>query len=259
MCKIPATVTVGITKKCQCKCEHCSAEYHMNQKEKELTTEQLISAINESIDLGDTTVILVGGEPLLKRDLNKIIFSVNKNKANVVLFTNGEFLTKENCKILKDSGVDGIFVSLDSYKKEEHNKLRKRNIFNKSIPGIQNSLEVNLPVEISSYLTKERVDNNFIQNMMAFAKELKVSEVTFFDAIPTGRMSANVPSFLELDSRKKILFLTYFIVVKKIFPLLLLNLFLPHKKNVVEVTILQQQPNFIYLAKDMYVHVILHL
>jgi MoaA/NifB/PqqE/SkfB family radical SAM enzyme len=140
MCRIPSTLTVELTKKCQCNCLHCSANYHMNHKEKELTIEQFISAIEESIEFGITTVVLVGGEPLLNKDLDKIISSLDKNKANVVLFTNGEFLTKEKCKKLKASGLDKIFVSLDSYKKEEHNQLRKRNIFDKAIEGIQNAL-----------------------------------------------------------------------------------------------------------------------
>ena len=220
MCRIPSTLTVGLTKKCQCNCLHCSANYHMNQKEKELTTKQFISAIEESIELGVTTVVLVGGEPLLNKDLDKIISSVDKNKANVVLFTNGEFLTKEKCKKLKASGLDGIFVSLDSYKKEEHNQLRKRNIFDKAIEGIQNALQVKIPVAISSYFTKDRVEAYFIENMMAFAKELNVQEVTFFDAIPTGRMYSSVSSFLDLEARKKILYLTHYYRSKKDYPII---------------------------------------
>lgn len=76
--RIPAVVTVGITKKCQCKCTHCSAEYHMNSPEKELTTQEFIHAIKESINLGVTNVIFVGGEPLLNRNLELIIESIHQ-------------------------------------------------------------------------------------------------------------------------------------------------------------------------------------
>jgi MoaA/NifB/PqqE/SkfB family radical SAM enzyme len=64
-------------------------------------------------------------------------------------------------------------------------------------------------------LTKDRVEAYFIENMMAFAKELNVQEVTFFDAIPTGRMYSSVSSFLDLESRKKILYLTHYYRSKK--------------------------------------------
>lgn len=218
--RIPAVVTVGITKKCQCKCTHCSAEYHMNSKEKELTTQDFIQAIKESVELGVTNVIFVGGEPLLNRNLKMIIQSINPYLSISTMFTNGEFLTKERCKSLKNSGIQGIFVSSDSYIEEEHNFLRKRKIFSKAIQGIENAKKENIPVAISSYLTKERVEKNYIEHFMEFGKSLDVIEITFFDAIPIGRMYSNQDSFLDLEARKKILELTIYYREQKSYPIL---------------------------------------
>lgn len=218
--RIPSVVTVGITKKCQCNCIHCSAIYHMNTKEKELTTKEFIQAIQESIELGITNVIFVGGEPLLNKDLEKIIETINPDLSISTLFTNGEFLTKERSKTLRNAGLQGIFVSLDSYKEDEHNFLRKRKIFGKAIQGIENALKEKIPVAISSYLTKERVEQEYIENFMELGKSLNVQEITFFDAIPTGRLYSNIHSFLDLESRKKILELTIYYRNKKEYPIL---------------------------------------
>ncbi len=218
--KIPSVVTVGITKKCQCKCVHCSAEYHMISKEKELTTQNFIQAIKESVELGVTNVIFVGGEPLLNRNLEMIIESIDPDLSISTMFTNGEFLTKERCKSLKNSGIQGIFVSLDSFIEEEHNFLRKRKIFSKVIQGIENAKNENIPVAISSYLTRERVRKNYIEHFMEFGKSLQVQEITFFDAIPTGRIQSDKDSFLEFEDRKKILELTLQYRKKNSYPIL---------------------------------------
>ncbi|MFN3605005.1 MAG: radical SAM/SPASM domain-containing protein [Leptonema sp. (in: bacteria)] len=218
--KAPAVVTIGITKKCQCYCEHCSAEYHMNSKERDLSTEEFINSIKESIELGVTNIIFVGGEPLLNKNLEKIIKTIPPNLAISTLFTNGEFLTKERAKSLKDFGLQGIFVSLDSYKEEEHNSLRKRNIFSKALQGIENARREGIPIAISSYLTKERVQKEFIEQFMELGKNLEISEITFFDAIPTGRMGSSKNSFLDLEARKKILELTILYRKLKEYPIL---------------------------------------
>ncbi|GIX42640.1 MAG: radical SAM protein [Leptospiraceae bacterium] len=218
--RAPAVVTVGVTKKCQCRCVHCSADYHMSSKEKELSLEEKINAINESIELGVTNIILVGGEPLLYPHLIDLIKNTNKEKSIITMFTNGEFLTNTMCYQLKQAGLKGIFVSLDSYKQEEHDNLRKRKIFYKALDGIQNAINHKIPVAISSYLTSERVQKQYIENFMELGKELGIQEITFFDAIPTGRFYTKTNTFLSLEDRKKILSLTYLYRKRKDYPII---------------------------------------
>ena len=68
--------------------------------------------------------------------------------------------------------------------------MRKRpGLFNKAIEGIGHAREADLSVAISTYLTSEKYHQGHLQDMMALAQRLKVSEVTIFDAIPTGRMA----------------------------------------------------------------------
>lgn len=95
------------------------------------------------------------------------------------MFTNTEFLTKERCRSLKYSGIQGIFVSLDSYIEEEHNFLRKRKIFSKAIRRIENAKKENIPVAISSYLTKERVEKNYIEHFMNLGNLLMFKKSLF--------------------------------------------------------------------------------
>ncbi|MBW7857304.1 MAG: radical SAM protein [Leptonema sp. (in: Bacteria)] len=210
--RLPQAATIGVTRACQCKCAHCSADYHMASKNKQLTDLELQSAVKEAVDLGVTNIILLGGEPLLRKGLESIIQSVDSQKAQTVLFTNGEYLTKERCQSLVNSGLTGIFVSIDSTDQEEHERLRKRpGLFKKIQEGIFNAKEAGLFVAISSYLTTERVNDFVFEKTLELGKELKVNEVTFFDAIPVGRMSHDQSdrcTFLDLPARQRIAALT---------------------------------------------------
>jgi MoaA/NifB/PqqE/SkfB family radical SAM enzyme len=201
--RIPAVATVGLTKKCQCKCMHCSADYHMSSDSDDLSKEIMISAINEIIDLGTTNIMFVGGEPLLRKDILEIITGLDKSRAIITMFTNGEFMTQSKAEELKDAGLFGVFFSLDSNQKEVHNLQRKRKeLFEKAEIGIKNALAARLVVGISTYLSDENLSNGQLENMMELGKKWNVHEVTFFDAIPVGRYNNNsVSTYLSLQNR----------------------------------------------------------
>ena len=186
--KRPATATLALTKTCQCDCDHCSAFFHNRSVKKELSTAQWKEAFLQTVELGVTTLILLGGEPLLRRDLFELIKSVPKDKATVILFTNGEYLTPKNCASLKEAGAMGAFVSLDTSDDLTHNLFRKRkDLFRKALSGLANLKKAGLVAGIYSHLSRQNLLENQFEKMMELAKLHGAHEVTFFDAIPSGR------------------------------------------------------------------------
>jgi MoaA/NifB/PqqE/SkfB family radical SAM enzyme len=200
--RFPATATISLTKSCQCECEHCSAVYYNHSDKPNLSTELLIEAISQTIDLGVTTLILLGGEPLLRKDLDKILASIDTQKTTVILFTNGEHLTIDKCTMLKENGLLGAFVSFDSWIEEEHDSLRKRKgLFKKAITAIENMNRVGLISGISSYLSSERLKENGFEKLVHFTKEIGAQELTLFDAIPSGRWLRDESNLLKPEDR----------------------------------------------------------
>jgi len=186
--RIPATATISITKACQCNCSHCSAVYYNRSAKRVLSKEEFQEAFRQTVDLGVTTIIILGGEPLLRKDLENLIAGIPQKKAVSILFTNGEFLTLERCQQLKDAGLMGAFVSLDSTNAEKHDRLRRRcGLFYRALLGIENLQRVGLLAGISSYLSPQRLQENGFEEMMGLGKKVGVHEVTFFDAIPSGQ------------------------------------------------------------------------
>lgn len=204
-CRLPATATVAVNKACQCFCDHCSAVFYNTASRREMDPHVLFDALAESVELGVTMLILLGGEPLLKKGLSKLIRSVPKDLSCVILFTNGEFLTPDRCAELKASGLMGLFVSLDSDLASEHDQFRKRKgLFQKACEGLVNARKAGLVCGISSYLSPERLAQEGFQKMMELGKTLGVHEVTFFDAIPSGRWLRSEGCLLGPSDRQQI-------------------------------------------------------
>jgi MoaA/NifB/PqqE/SkfB family radical SAM enzyme len=192
----------------------------MDTPDRELADSELIEALTQSVNLGVTNVILVGGEPLLRKNLLKIIRSVDKSRAIVSLFTNGEYLSLEKCRDLKESGLLGLFISVDSSEEGLHDTNRGRiKLFSKVKTGIQNAIDSGLVVALSSFLSHDNLKAGQFETLMEFGRESGVHEVTFFDAIHVGRLSqADRGTQLTLDDHKKIIDLTNLYREKKDYP-----------------------------------------
>lgn len=201
----PATATLSLTKACQCDCLHCSAVYYNHNKRQDLSTDAWLEALRQTVHLGVSTIILLGGEPLLRKDIFKLVESVPKNQAQVILFTNGEYLTPKNCEKLKRAGLMGAYVSLDSANAKEHDLGRRRDgLFDRAIAGISNLKNAGLIAGISSYLSHSRLANGGFEEMLELGQKIDAAEITFFDAIPTGPWLFNPSDGLTFEDRKKI-------------------------------------------------------
>lgn len=203
--RLPATATMAVNKACQCDCTHCSAVFYNKSVKKELSDEELLRAMNEAVEMSVTQLILLGGEPLLKKSLPKIIGQVPPDKATVILFTNGEFLTPEKCRELKNCGLMGAFVSLDSSDGRLHDQWRRRQgLFAKALKGLENLKNAGLVAGISSHLSAQNMKEDAFESMMDLGKKTGVDEITFFDAIPSGQWLKETSCLLSPSDRMEI-------------------------------------------------------
>ena len=187
--RIPAAATIACTYACQLNCIHCSAVKHKNAKAKFLSADQLKKIIDETIDMGCVNIIFTGGEPLLLKSIYDLIRHVDKERATAVMFTNGEYLTKENVAKLKDAGLYGAFISMDSPWPEEHEELRRRpGLFDDVQEGVKNLKEAGVIVGFSSYMTHDRLARGGLAKIMDVGRDLGIGEITMFDAVPTGAL-----------------------------------------------------------------------
>ena len=89
----------------------------------EVITVQALLEDVASLEQG-TMVVLTGGEPLLRRDLEKLIRHGSALGLPMVVGTNGMLLTESRLRSLKSAGVLGLGISLDSLDPDCHDRFR---------------------------------------------------------------------------------------------------------------------------------------
>ena len=110
---------VSVTDRCDLRCVYCMKEKMQFLPRKDiLTLEEIDRLCDNFIDLGVEKIRLTGGEPLIRKDIIKLIEKLNykKYKTNlkeITLTTNGTQL-KRYSNALYNAGVRRVNVSLDS-------------------------------------------------------------------------------------------------------------------------------------------------
>ena len=183
------TATLQVTARCQADCYHCSAAKHRDRAKEELTTQEWQRVIRETEQLGVVNVVFTGGEPLLRPDIYELIAWVDPDEATSMLFTNGLLLDGERVARLRDAGLYGLNVSIDSPDPSQHDALRRvPGCFAKAMEGISRVREAGMLVGISTYATPERLQSGEIKRLVELGREMGVHEITIFDTVPTGKL-----------------------------------------------------------------------
>jgi len=202
---VPATSNLSITNKCQCKCVHCSAEPFLNPERRELTTDEIKTVVDDALDLGSNLVIFVGGEPLVHPDIYDLIKYVDKDKAIVMIFTNG-WLLEESAEKLAEAGLATLNISIDSSEPEVHNKLRRvKGLYKRAFAGAKKCREMGILTGISTYASHDTLASGQFEKLLKIGQDEGFHEVTIFDCIPSGRFLKDPSVMLSNDEKKKVI------------------------------------------------------
>ena len=113
---------------CNIECQHCSISGFQGRRPpgaKFLTPEKVRAIYDEADALGHAQTTISGGEPLIFKDLFKVIEAIGPERFFIQIDTNGWYLDAAKAKALYDAGVDKMQVSLDSFVASEHDEFRR--------------------------------------------------------------------------------------------------------------------------------------
>ncbi len=185
---IPNLMSFAVNDICDAACQHCSFFSGVEESGRQLLAlSQCQQVIRAGQELGVSVINFVGGEPLLREDLPDIIRSVDNDVSSTVLFTNGSNLAAR-AKELQQAGLDGIYISLDSANRDEHDRFRGREgLFDQAVDGILAAKSGGLSTGISCTITPESFRAGELARIVELGKQIGIHEVLVFDALPSGR------------------------------------------------------------------------
>jgi MoaA/NifB/PqqE/SkfB family radical SAM enzyme len=155
----PYLVALNLTRRCNLKCEHCYLDAGTRDcgDTDEMDTAEVKDLIDEIAALSDgTMVVLTGGEPLLRRDIEDLARHATECGLMVVVGTNGILLNEDRVARLVDAGVKGAGISLDSLNPEYHDAFRGApGSWRKTMAGIDNCRRAGLAVQLHFSVTDD--------------------------------------------------------------------------------------------------------
>lgn len=181
-----------ITYKCNLNCEHCINGNFLNNKENEITLnniETIISKIGESsIDY----IHLLGGEPTARKDIVKIGELFKSKNINFGFNTNGLNIMSENIKpIIFNDFLKNIIFSIEGPTQEINDKIRGKNVFNIITKNIKDTISLKKKhsldsCKISINTVVSKCNYEYIIDMIDFCIDLGVDELNLLQLIPDG-------------------------------------------------------------------------
>ena len=156
---------VSVTSRCNFRCLYCmpNTPFEWEPRENLLTYEEMFQFLKVAIDNGIKKIRLTGGEPLIRKDLDKFIKMISDYAPNIdlALTTNGYYL-ENSAKLLKEAGLKRVNISLDSLKKETYQKIAQKDVLDKVLKGIEESIKVGLKVKLNVVILKGINDNEIL-------------------------------------------------------------------------------------------------
>ena len=183
---VPYIISWNLTYSCNLRCRHCYIDASRKMPG-ELSREEAMRVLDEIADVHpETMLILSGGEPLLRQDLDDLVARSAELGMMPVLGTNGTLLSPERARGLAKRGLAGVGISLDSLLSARHDDFRgKKNAWNEAVEGIRSAREAGLEAQVQITLTRDNWKE--LPDVIRFSKELGSRAITVFFLVCTGR------------------------------------------------------------------------
>ncbi len=198
---VPANVSIALTYRCQCRCEHCYSSAPDRKDHEELTTGEIKSIIDQVRRLGALQVIFSAGEPLLRKDLDEIVSHAHQAGLLTRLNTNGLLLDRARAFSLKKAGLTQCAISIDHPDASIHDSLRGvPGAFDRAVQGVRHLREAGIPCQICTYASRRLIPDG-LGEIISLGRRLGAMSVYFFWPVAAGRLSSSFDLMLSPKER----------------------------------------------------------
>ena len=183
----PFLVIWELTRACGLACRHCRAEAIQGRDPGELGTGEGKRLIDDVAGMGTPILILSGGDPLERPDLEELIRHAKSAGLRVgTIPAATEKLTRARVRSLRDAGLDQLALSLDGPEPEAHDGFRGTpGAFHKTLQAARWAAEEGLPLQVNTCLGPWNAEA--LDDMIGLVKRLGIVFWEVFFLVPVGR------------------------------------------------------------------------
>jgi len=196
---------ISVTDRCNFRCTYCMPldEYVWIERREILTFEEISRIARLFTGLGVEKIRITGGEPLVRKDLHRLIRMLSglEGVDDLCLTTNASLLT-EQIDDLAAAGLKRINVSIDTLDPEKFRQITKRGDLAKVLEGLFAAKKLGLdPIKINAVIERGTNEDDIIP-LVEFAREQGFT-MRFIEYMDVG--NANNWISEKIVSKKEIL------------------------------------------------------
>ena len=208
----PVGLLAELTHRCPLQCSYCSNPLELERVNKELSTAEWVSVMEQAGAMGILQVHLSGGEPTARKDLEEIVAAAAKASLYTNLITAAVLLNRQRLEGLAARGLDHVQISFQDTDAENAERIG-------AYPGAQKkklevaawTKELGLPLTVNAPIHRQNIQNvpRYIELALELgAQRLEVAHVQYYGWAYLNR-AALIPTYdqalqsIELVERER--------------------------------------------------------
>ncbi len=174
---------ISLTDHCNFRCSYCMPEYFYDfmPPQKLMNAEEIRKIAAVFVQQGIDKIRLTGGEPLVRKDFEDILFGLSQLKTELLITTNGA-LMHNHIDAFKKAGIRTVNVSLDSLRRDRFFEITKRDLFDQVWANIMLLLENDFRVKINAVALSGYIEHEII-HFIRLTKSFPI-HVRFIEFMP---------------------------------------------------------------------------
>ena len=177
---------IAVNEKCNLRCIYCMPEkgIFFEPQNKLLTRKEIIRIVKVVAKLGVNKIRFTGGEPLLRKDLVELVSGAAETPGidSLNLTTNGVLLANA-IESLKDAGLTGVNVSIDTLEKEKYAEITRRDYIDQACKGLEAAKRVGIPSIKVNVVALRGFNDHELSNFVHLTKDYPLT-VRFIELMP---------------------------------------------------------------------------
>jgi cyclic pyranopterin phosphate synthase len=185
--RVHNNLRISVTDRCNLRCTYCMPEEVVFMDRAELLTfEEIVRFVRVAAPLGIDKIRLTGGEPLMRRDLPRLVRMLSDVPGirDVGLTTNG-ILLADQAQAFYDAGLRRINISLDTLDAGRFRQLTRRDGLDRVIDGILAAKRIGFePIKINAVSIRGMTESDVVP-LALFARQHGL-QMRFIEYMPIG-------------------------------------------------------------------------
>jgi cyclic pyranopterin phosphate synthase len=208
---------ISVTDRCNFRCVYCmprevfGSDYRFLDRKELLTFEEITRVAGVFVGLGVTKIRLTGGEPLVRRDVERLIEMLAELDVDLTLTTNASLLPQK-AAALAAAGLKRVTVSLDSLDDATFRAMNDADFpVARVLEGIDAAAAAGLPVKVNAVVKRGVNDGDVVDmarhfhgtgHTLRFIEYMDVGHTNGWrldDVVPAGEIVRAIDEALGLE------------------------------------------------------------